>query len=145
MTHAAQPNVLLVEDNPGDVLVVTSALKSASVASRLHVASDGREALDFVHQRGEYADAPRPRLIFLDINLPRVDGHAVLQELKNDPDLRRIPVVMLTSSDADDDVVAAYSNHANAYLLKGFDFTRLEELLQESVVYWLTRVVSADT
>lgn len=142
MSDTPHPDVLLVEDNPGDVLVVTSALRDADVASNLHVAKDGVEALDFVNQRGSYTDAPRPKLIFLDINLPGVDGHAVLQQLKSDPDLRTIPVVMLTSSDTEEDVALAYSNYANAYLVKGFDFGQLQDLLQESVTYWLTRVVS---
>ncbi|WP_370326278.1 response regulator [Euzebya sp.] len=140
MPRDVEAQILLVEDNPGDVLMVTQALSHSEVPNRVHVARDGAEALDFAFQRGVHADAPRPDLVFLDINLPKVDGHEVLAMLKDDEDLRTIPVVMLTSSDAESDVRAAYRTHVNAYLTKGFDFAELEAVLRESLHYWIRRV-----
>ncbi len=137
-THDA--TVLLVEDNPGDVLMATHAIGSSDLVVDLHVAEDGAEALDFVFRKGAHSSAPRPHLVFLDINLPRVDGHAVLAAMKADEDLRSIPVVMLTSSDAVRDLRLAYAQHANAYLVKGFDFAEMQTVIRESLDYWLKRV-----
>ena len=116
--------VLLVEDDPGDVLLIREAFEDNKVANRLHVVSDGVEALDFMRQAGEHADAPRPDLVLLDLNLPRKDGREVLAEVKNDDALRTIPVVVLTTSQAEEDVLRSYDLHANAYVTKPVDFDR---------------------
>ena len=116
--------VLLVEDDPGDVLLIREAFEDNKVANRLHVVSDGVEALEFMRQTGEHADAPRPDLVLLDLNLPRKDGREVLAEIKEDPALRAIPVVVLTTSKAEEDVLRSYDLHANAYVTKPVDFDR---------------------
>ena len=110
--------ILLIEDDPGDVLITREALQSAKIRNTLHVVRDGVEALDFLFRRGAYADAPRPDLILLDLNLPRKDGREVLTEVKEDSDLRRIPVVVLTTSSAEEDIVRSYNLHANLYVTK---------------------------
>jgi CheY-like chemotaxis protein len=114
--------VLLVEDDPGDVLMTQEAFDEHKVRNKLNVVSDGEEALSYLRREGPHADAPRPDLILLDLNLPRVDGRQVLQAIKEDPDLRRIPVVVLTTSGADEDILRSYSLHANAYVTKPVDF-----------------------
>jgi CheY-like chemotaxis protein len=114
--------VLLVEDDPGDVLMTQEAFDEHKVRNKLNVVSDGEEALAYLRREGPHADAPRPDLILLDLNLPRVDGRQVLQAIKEDPDLRRIPVVVLTTSGADEDILRSYSLHANAYVTKPVDF-----------------------
>lgn len=114
-------DVLLVEDNPGDVRLTREAFDDGKIENTLHVVTDGVEALDFLHQRGEYADAPRPDVVLLDLNLPRKNGDEVLAEVKEDPDLRHIPVIVLTSSKSDEDVLTSYEHHANAYLTKPVD------------------------
>jgi CheY-like chemotaxis protein len=116
--------VLLVEDDPGDVLLIREAFEDNKVANRLHVVADGVEALEFMRQTGEHADAPRPDLVLLDLNLPRKDGREVLAEVKNDDALRTIPVVVLTTSQAEEDVLRSYDLHANAYVTKPVDFDR---------------------
>jgi chemotaxis family two-component system response regulator Rcp1 len=102
-------NILLVEDNPGDVRLTVEALKEGKVRNQLHIAKDGMEAMDFLHRRGNYSDVPRPDLILLDLNLPKKDGHEVLAEIKEDPELKRIPVVVLTGSKAGDDILKTYN------------------------------------
>ncbi|GAA1568778.1 response regulator [Dactylosporangium siamense] len=114
--------VLLVEDDPGDVLMTQEAFEEHKVRNKLNVVQDGEEALAYLRREGPHADAPRPDLILLDLNLPRVDGRQVLQAIKEDPDLRRIPVVVLTTSQADEDILRSYSLHANAYVTKPVDF-----------------------
>ncbi|MET7423995.1 response regulator [Dactylosporangium sp. NPDC005555] len=114
--------VLLVEDDPGDVLMTQEAFEEHKVRNKLNVVQDGEEALSYLRREGAHADAPRPDLILLDLNLPRVDGRQVLQAIKEDPDLRRIPVVVLTTSQADEDILRSYSLHANAYVTKPVDF-----------------------
>lgn len=114
--------VLLVEDDPGDVLMTQEAFDEHKVRNKLNVVQDGEEALSYLRREGSYADAPRPDLILLDLNLPRVDGRQVLAAIKEDPDLRRIPVVVLTTSGADEDILRSYSLHANAYVTKPVDF-----------------------
>jgi CheY-like chemotaxis protein len=116
--------VLLVEDDPGDVLLIREAFEDNKVANRLHVVADGVEALEFMRQSGEHAEAPRPDLVLLDLNLPRKDGREVLAEVKNDDELRSIPVVVLTTSQAEEDVLRSYDLHANAYVTKPVDFDR---------------------
>lgn len=114
--------VLLVEDDPGDVLMTREAFADNKVRNSLHVVSDGVEAVAFLRREGEYANAPRPDLILLDLNLPRKDGREVLEEIKADEELRRIPVVVLTTSEAEEDVLRSYHLHANAYVTKPVDF-----------------------
>ena len=134
-------NILLVEDNPADVRLTEEALKEAANAlTRLHVASDGAEALDFLHRRGEYAAAPRPDLMLLDLNLPRIDGRQVLAEVKADPDLRRIPVVVLTTSPSEDDILHAYDQHVNSYIRKPVDLDQFFDVLKAIDEYWLGSV-----
>jgi two-component system, chemotaxis family, response regulator Rcp1 len=134
-------NILLVEDNPADVRLTEEALKEAANAlTRLHVASDGAEALDFLHRRGEYANAPRPDLMLLDLNLPRIDGRQVLAEVKADPDLRRIPVVVLTTSPSEDDILHAYDQHVNSYIRKPVDLDQFFDVLKAIDDYWLGSV-----
>ena len=135
--EARLARVLLVEDSPDDVLLTREALKEAKVANELHVAEDGEEALDFVRRRGSHSDAPRPDLIILDLNLPRKDGREVLVELKEDSDLQRIPVVVLTTSASDEDVMRAYEHHVNAYVRKPIGLDRFVEIVQSIDEFWL--------
>ncbi|MEV6926422.1 response regulator [Dactylosporangium sp. NPDC051485] len=114
--------VLLVEDDPGDVLMTQEAFEEHKVRNKLNVVQDGEEALAYLRREGRFADATRPDLILLDLNLPRVDGREVLQVIKEDQNLRRIPVVVLTTSQADEDILRSYSLHANAYVTKPVDF-----------------------
>jgi CheY-like chemotaxis protein len=116
--------VLLVEDDPGDVLMTQEAFEEHKVGNHLAVVNDGAEAIAYLRREGQYADVARPDLVLLDLNLPRRDGREVLAEIKNDPDLRQIPVVVLTTSQADEDIVRSYQLHANAYVTKPVDFER---------------------
>jgi CheY-like chemotaxis protein len=116
--------VLLVEDDPGDVLLIREAFEDNKVANRLHVVADGVEALEFMRRENGHEDAPRPDLVLLDLNLPRKDGREVLAEVKADDDLRSIPIVVLTTSQAEEDVLRSYDLHANAYVTKPVDFDR---------------------
>lgn len=124
-------DVLLVEDDPGDVLMTREAFEDNKVANRLSVVSDGVSAMAFLRKEGEYADAPTPDLILLDLNLPRMDGREVLAALKEDERLRSIPVVVLTTSEAEEDVVRSYSLHANAYVTKPVDFDRFIDVVRQ--------------
>ncbi|ELY44264.1 response regulator [Natronorubrum sulfidifaciens] len=132
--------LLLVEDNPGDVRLTKEAFKQGRIENDLYVVSDGNEALEFLHRRGEYADAPRPDLILLDLNLPRKDGEDVLEELKDHPELRSIPVIVLTSSRAEEDVVRSYELHANAYLTKPVDPDEFIETVRAFEKFWFSVV-----
>lgn len=123
--------VLLVEDDPGDELMTREAFEENKVRNNLHVARDGEEALDFLNRRGEYADAPRPDLVLLDLNLPKFDGRQVLAEIKADEDLRTIPVVVLTTSGAEEDILSSYQLHANAYVTKPVDFARFIQVVRQ--------------
>jgi CheY-like chemotaxis protein len=114
-------DVLLIEDDAGDVLITREALEYNKIANRLHVARDGAEGLDFLYRQGAHVGAPRPDLILLDLNLPKYDGRQVLQTLKSDPDLQHIPVVVLTTSSAQEDILGSYKLHANAYVTKPVD------------------------
>ena len=128
---ADEIHVLLVEDDPGDVLMTQEAFEHHKLRNQLHVVSDGVEALAFLRREGEFADAPRPGLVLLDLNLPRKDGREVLEALKADERLRAIPVVVLTTSEAEEDVVRSYSLHANAYVTKPVDFDRFIEVVRQ--------------
>jgi CheY-like chemotaxis protein len=123
--------VLLVEDDPGDVLMTQEAFEEHKVRNRLSVVHDGVDALAFLRREGEFVAAPRPDLILLDLNLPRRDGREVLAEIKNDPALRQIPVVVLTTSQADEDIVRSYQLHANAYVTKPVDFERFITVVRQ--------------
>jgi CheY-like chemotaxis protein len=132
--------LLLVEDNPGDVELTREALAEARVRNHLAVVSDGDEALRFLRREGAHAGAPRPDLILLDLNLPRVDGREVLAAIKGDPDLRRIPVVVLTTSEAERDIVEAYQLHANAYIVKPVDLDQFLGVVRSIESFWLAVV-----
>jgi CheY-like chemotaxis protein len=132
--------ILLVEDNPGDVRLTQEALKENKIRNNLHVAKDGVEAMSFLRKLGGFSDAPRPDLILLDLNLPRKDGREVLTEIKTDEKLRSIPVVILTTSDAEDDVAKAYHMHANCYIRKPIDLNRFIEVVKVVENFWLSIV-----
>jgi CheY-like chemotaxis protein len=123
--------VLLVEDDPGDVVLIREAFEHNKVYNALHVVSDGVQALEFLRREGDYAAAPRPDLMLLDLNLPRKDGRQVLAEVKEDADLRTIPVVVLTTSEAEEDILRSYDLHANAYVTKPVDFDRFIEVVRQ--------------
>jgi len=133
-------DVLLVEDDPGDVLMTREAFEHHRIRNHLHVVNDGEQALQFLHQTGEFASAPRPGLILLDLNLPRRDGLEVLAELKEDPALRVIPVVILTTSQADEDILRSYALHANAYVSKPVDFERFMDVIRQIDNFFITVV-----
>ncbi|HVH00836.1 MAG TPA: response regulator [Miltoncostaeaceae bacterium] len=128
---ANQIEVLLVEDDPGDVVLIQEALAEQEVVNRLSVVHDGVDAMSFLRRTGRFADAPRPDLVLLDLNLPRKNGREVLAESKGDPDLRLIPMVVLTTSSTEEDVVASYRLHANAYITKPADFERFTEVVHQ--------------
>jgi CheY-like chemotaxis protein len=117
-------DVLLVEDDPGDELITREAFEHHKIANKLHVAHDGAEGLDFLYRRGEFHDAPRPDLILLDLNLPKFDGRHILETVKSDPDLQDIPIVVLTTSSLQEDILRSYNLHANAYVTKPVDLDR---------------------
>jgi CheY-like chemotaxis protein len=133
-------DVLLVEDDEGDVLMTREAFEYYKIRNRLHVVSDGEQALQFLHREGQYADAPRPGLILLDVNLPRRSGLEVLAELKQDDELLTIPVIMLTTSQAEEDIVRSYSLHANAFVSKPVDFERFIDAIRQIDTFFLTLV-----
>jgi len=132
--------ILLVEDSPADVRLTMEALKEAKVLNKLNVVDDGVKAMQFLRRQEPYAKAPRPDLILLDLNLPRKDGREVLEEVKRDNDLKRIPVVVLTTSQADEDVVRAYDLHCNCYITKPVDFQQFMHVIKSIEDFWLTVV-----
>jgi CheY-like chemotaxis protein len=147
MAEYANPkvvDVLLVEDDDGDVLMTREAFEHYKLRNRLHVVSDGEQALQFLRKVGQYADAPRPGLVLLDVNLPRRSGLEVLAELKQDPELLVIPVVMLTTSRAEEDIVRSYSLHANAFVSKPVDFQQFIEAIRQIDDFFLTLVSLPD-
>ncbi len=133
-------DILLVEDNPADVRLTREALKEAKVLNRLHVVSDGVEAIEFLRLEGNHRGAPRPDLILLDLNLPRKDGREVLAEIKSDANLKSIPVVILTTSRADEDIIRSYNLHANAYVAKPVGLTEFLEAVRALEDFWLAVV-----
>jgi CheY-like chemotaxis protein len=133
-------SILLVEDNPGDIRLTQEALREGRVHNELQVARDGVEALDLLCRRGRFADAARPDLILLDLNLPRKDGREVLAELKADESLRRIPVVVLTTSRAEEDIMTSYDLHANCYIAKPVDLDRFIAVVRSIDQFWLSLV-----
>ena len=132
--------MLLVEDSPGDVRLTQEALSEGRVANRLSVVGDGEEAMAFLRREGRYADAPRPDLILLDLNLPKKDGREVLAEIKEDASLRRIPVVVLTTSQAEEDVLRTYNLHANSFVTKPVDLDQFLAVIKFIEDYWLVIV-----
>ena len=133
-------DVLLVEDDEGDVLMTREAFEFYKIRNTLHVVTDGEQALQFLHRTGPYADAPRPGLILLDVNLPRVSGFEVLTELKKDPGLLDVPVVMLTTSQAEEDILRSYKLHANAFVSKPVDFDGFTAAIRQIDDFFLTLV-----
>jgi CheY-like chemotaxis protein len=123
--------ILLVEDDPGDELITREAFEHNKLKNNLHVAHDGEEGLDFLYQRGAHEDAPRPDLVLLDLNLPKYDGRQLLQQVKSDPDLSRIPVVVLTTSAAEEDIMRSYELHANAYVTKPVDLDQFMSAVRQ--------------
>jgi CheY-like chemotaxis protein len=132
--------ILLVEDNPGDVRLTREALKEGKVYSNLHTVKDGVEAMEFLRRQGKYSSVPRPDIILLDLNLPKKDGREVLQEIKTDDQLKRIPVVVLTTSKAEEDVLRTYNLHANCYVTKPVDLEKFMVVVKSIDVFWLTVV-----
>jgi chemotaxis family two-component system response regulator Rcp1 len=129
--------ILLVEDNPGDAALTREALAVAGTAHRLHVVDDGTDAVDFLFRRGRFADAPRPDIVLLDLNLPNKDGCAVLSEIKADANLAQIPIVVLTTSQADEDILRAYQLHANCCIIKPIDFHQFLRIVVSIEEFWL--------
>lgn len=132
--------ILLIEDNPGDVRLTREALTAGKVYNNLHVVRDGEQALRFLRREAEYADSIRPDLILLDLNLPRMDGRQVLERIKDDPELKRIPVVVLTSSEAEEDVLRSYDLHANCYITKPVDLDQFLRVVRLVDDFWFTVV-----
>jgi CheY-like chemotaxis protein len=132
--------ILLVEDSPTDVLLAKEAFEYSKIANNIHVAKDGVEALAFLRGEGEFKNAPRPGLILLDLNLPKKDGREVLSEIKSDESLKRIPVIVLTTSKSEADVLKAYGLHANCYIVKPVDFEKFTEVVKSLENYWFSIV-----
>ena len=134
--NSAPIGILLVEDSPGDARLAAEALKESKVSNKLYHVEDGVEAMDFLHQRNGYAEVPVPDLVLLDLNLPRKDGREVLEEIKDDPKLRLVPVVVLTTSAAERDLIKTYDLHANAYVIKPLDLDQFIEVAQAIENFW---------
>jgi two-component system response regulator len=128
--------ILLIEDNPGDVRLTQEAMRDAKINTMIHVALDGIQALAFLRQEGGYATMPRPDLVLLDLNLPKKSGHEVLAEIKDDADLRRIPVVILTTSQAEQDIINSYNLHANAYVNKPVELDEFSRVVKSIENFW---------
>jgi CheY-like chemotaxis protein len=132
--------VLLVEDDPGDELMTREAFEENKIGNRLHVARDGEEALDFLYQRGEHTEAPRVDLVLLDLNLPKYDGRQVLEQIRSDPELTHTPVVILTTSSSEEDVLRSYKLHANAFVTKPVDVTQFISAVRQIDEFFLSVV-----
>lgn len=138
--HIRPAEILLAEDNPGDIDLTKEALEQGKVLHHLNVVNDGAKLLSFLRREGEYVHAPRPDLILLDLNLPKRNGREVLADIKEDPDLRQIPVVVLTSSQSDKDILKAYDLHANCYVSKPLDLDQFLHVIKSIENYWLSVV-----
>lgn len=134
-------DILLVEDNEGDVLLSQIAFKDSEYDCQLHVASDGELAMDFLYQRNDFTDSPTPDIVLLDLNLPKKNGLSVLEDIKNDPDLRRIPVVIMTSSQANTDIISGYDLQASGYIIKPLSLQKFADMVEGLDKYWFTTVV----
>ena len=132
--------ILLVEDSPGDVRLTQEVLRDARIANDLHVVGDGEEAMAFLRQEGEFADRPRPDLVLLDLNLPRKDGREVLSDIQSDPDLQSVPVIVLTTSGAEQDILRSYQLSANAYITKPIDLGEFVAVVRSIETFWLSIV-----
>jgi len=130
-------NILMVEDNPGDVQLTREALEDCKMCNNLHVVEDGEQAVNFLKRIGDYGDAPKPDLIILDLNLPKKDGREVLQEIKSDDMLKTIPVVVLTTSKSEEDVLKSYKLHANCYITKPIELEQFIEVVQSIEYFWM--------
>ena len=140
MPNTEPIKILMVEDNPGDARLAEEALKDSKINNSLYHVEDGVEAMRFLRRQAEYSDAPQPDLVLLDLNLPRKDGREVLAERKEDPKLKLVPVVVMTTSEAERDLVKSYDLHANAYVVKPIDLERFIEVVQSIEVFWFTIV-----
>ena len=132
--------ILLVEDNEGDIILTLEALKEANVSNTIHVVTDGEEALQYLQKQGRFNNAVTPDLILLDINLPKIDGKEVLAEIKNDADLKVIPVVILTTSSSEKDILESYQHHANCYITKPVDFKNFTHVVNRITNFWISIV-----
>lgn len=139
-TIYAPIHILLVEDNPGDIRLTKEVLKEGKLNNRLSVVIDGEEAIQFLKKQGAYKNEPTPDIILLDLNLPKKDGREVLAEIKTDPDLMTIPVIVLTTSSAEQDILNTYAHHANCYIMKPVDFNQFIEVIRSIEEFWLTIV-----
>lgn len=135
-----EAEILLVEDNPGDVKLTEKAFDNANLINNMHHAADGEEAMEFLNQEGEHADAPKPDIVLLDLNLPKLNGDEVLKQIKDDEELKRIPVVMLTSSEAEEDIMSTYNLHANAYMTKPVEFSGFIDVVKKVEGFWFSVV-----
>ncbi len=133
--------ILLIEDNPGDVRLTQEAFKEGRKNVNLDVVMDGVEAINYLYKKGKYQDKKSPDLILLDLNLPKMDGREVLEKVKNDDNLRRIPIIVLTTSDADQDILKSYNLHVNCYLNKPVDFDKFFDIIQKIEDFWLTTAI----
>ena len=137
-------DILLVEDSPTDALLAQEALRNSKLVNNLYLVTDGAEAIEFLTRKGKYRDAPRPHLILLDLNLPKKDGREVLSEIKTDEGLKRIPVIVLTTSQDEADVFDSYGLHANCYIIKPVDFTKFAKVIHEIEGFWFAIVTLPD-
>ncbi len=141
MTQASRPiHILLVEDNEGDILLITEALEERKIANKISVARNGEQALDFIERRGDFKNSPPPDLIILDVNLPRKNGHEVLQYIKETEHLKQIPVIMLTTSSSESDILRSYKNHANCYITKPVDADEFLNAMTKIENFWISLV-----
>lgn len=133
-------HILLIEDNEGDIVLTKEAFREGKLANSFSIARDGEEAIDYLYRNGKYADAPRPDLILLDINLPKINGQDLLKVIKDDGEIKAIPVIMLTTSSTSFDVITAYSNHANCYIVKPLEFDKFMDAVKEIESFWFNLV-----
>lgn len=140
-TKARLVEILLVEDNPADIKLTQVAIKNSKLINHLHIVNDGIEAINFLRNQGKFKDKPRPDLILLDLNLPKKNGYEILSEIKNDNDLRRIPVVILSISDAEEDLLKTYNLHANCYIKKPVDIIEFEKIVKTIGNFWFSIVI----
>lgn len=141
LTQVKPIQILLVEDNPGDVLLTKEAFSKVKIANDIAVATDGEEALAYLRKEGVFADVTTPNIILLDLNLPKINGRELLEKIKDDPKLRRIPVVILTSSKAEHDIVQTYDLHASSYIVKPVDLNKFAQVVTAIENFWFTVVV----
>ena len=133
-------HILLVEDNEGDIFLVTEALEEGKIVNKISVTKDGKEAIDFLEKKGKYQNAERPDLILLDVNLPKKNGHEVLEHIKSQKNFKQIPVIMLTTSSAEKDILMSYKNHANCYITKPVDVENFLKVVYSIENFWISIV-----